>query len=92
MVVDVLHLDGRSVRDLPYSQRREILEAMALDGRTWKTPKAFFGQVTALARATEEQGLEPIVVKRLALTEAAGGSLDRRGPGRAGKRPRAAEA
>jgi ATP-dependent DNA ligase len=34
MVFDVLHLDGRSVRDLPYWQRREMLEAMALAGRT----------------------------------------------------------
>jgi bifunctional non-homologous end joining protein LigD len=49
MVFDVLHLDGRSVRDLPYRQRREMLEAMELDGSSWKTPKAFPGQVAALA-------------------------------------------
>jgi len=65
MVFDVLHLDGRSVRDLPYWQRREMLEAIALDGRSWKTPKVFPGQVAALARATADQGLEGIVVKRV---------------------------
>ncbi len=74
MVFDVLHLDGRSVRDLPYSQRREMLEAMGLDDRSWKRPKTFPGQVAELARATAEQGLEGIVVKRLD------------GPYRAGKR------
>jgi bifunctional non-homologous end joining protein LigD len=65
MVFDLLHLDGRSVRDLPYWQRREMLEAMALAGRSWKTPKTFPGKVAELARATAEQGLEGIVVKRL---------------------------
>jgi len=65
MVFDVLHLDGRSVRDQPYWQRREMLDAMALDGRSWKTPKAFPGQVAELARATAQHGLEGIVVKRL---------------------------
>jgi len=74
MVFDVLHLDGRSVRDLPYWQRREMLEAMALAGRSWQTPRTFPGQVAALAQATARQGLEGIVVKR------------RDAPYRAGKR------
>jgi bifunctional non-homologous end joining protein LigD len=65
MVFDVLHLDGRSVRDQPYWQRREMLEAMALAGRSWKTPETFPAHVAALARATAQQGLEGIVVKRL---------------------------
>jgi bifunctional non-homologous end joining protein LigD len=65
MVFDVLHLDGRAVRDRPYWQRREMLEAMELDGSSWKTPNAFPGQVAALARATAQQGLEGIVVKRV---------------------------
>ena len=38
MIFDLLHLDGRRVRDLPYVQRRELLEGLGLDGPRWRTP------------------------------------------------------
>ena len=31
MVIDVLHLDGRAVRALPYAHRRDLLGELALD-------------------------------------------------------------
>ena len=37
-VFDVLHLDGRSTRALPYRERRALLEELALDGPAWRTP------------------------------------------------------
>ena len=32
VIFDLLHLDGRRVRELPYLQRRELLEGLGLDG------------------------------------------------------------
>jgi bifunctional non-homologous end joining protein LigD len=37
-VFDVLHVDGESTRRLPYSERRALLEDLALDGPAWRTP------------------------------------------------------
>lgn len=65
MVFDILHLDGRAVRDLPYWRRRELLTELALDERVWRTPRHFVGAAEALLTATAEQGLEGIVAKRL---------------------------
>ena len=39
IVFDLLHLDGRSTRELPYTTRRELLESLALDGPRWRTPR-----------------------------------------------------
>lgn len=65
MAFDVLHLDGRAVRKLPYTQRRELLAELGLDGVAWRTPGHFVGQAALLAAATADQGLEGIVTKRL---------------------------
>src|SRR3954470_11747727 len=62
---DVLWLDGHSLMDLPYSERRERLEELELDGDNWRTPPSYTGDGKALLAATEQQGLEGIVAKRL---------------------------
>ncbi|NUR25241.1 MAG: DNA ligase [Catenulispora sp.] len=65
LVFDLLHLDGRSTLELPYSARRELLEALELSGPHWQTPPSFpdtpVADVLAAARAS---GLEGVVVKR----------------------------
>jgi bifunctional non-homologous end joining protein LigD len=63
---DLLHLDGRSTRALPYLERRALLDELALEGPAWRTPasvvidkpEAFVARVAAL-------GLEGVVAKRL---------------------------
>jgi len=65
MVFDALHLDGRSLLDLPYTERRERLEALALEGESWRTPAYHTGDGAALLEASRAQGLEGIVAKRL---------------------------
>lgn len=64
-IFDLLHLDGRSLLELPYEQRRELLEQLALEGPAWRTPRSHHGGGQALLDATREQGLEGIVAKRL---------------------------
>jgi bifunctional non-homologous end joining protein LigD len=65
MAFDLLHLDGRSLLELPYERRRELLDEMELEGPCWRTPRFHRGGGQALLDATREQRLEGIVAKRL---------------------------
>jgi bifunctional non-homologous end joining protein LigD len=63
---DLLHLDGRSTRELSYERRRELLFGLGLDdGLRWRTPRHFVTDREAVLAATREQGLEGVVAKRL---------------------------
>ncbi len=62
---DLLHLDGRSLLELPYERRRALLDELALEGDAWRTPSAHRGDGAAMLAATRAQGLEGIVAKRL---------------------------
>lgn len=64
VIFDLLHLDGHRVRDLPYLQRRELLEGLGLDGPRWRTPRYRLGGGADLLEAARRQGLEGIVAKR----------------------------
>ncbi len=65
MLFDLLWLDGHSLMDLPYSERRERLEQLHLDGPSWQTPEHLTGKGSDVLKATAQQGLEGIVAKRL---------------------------
>jgi bifunctional non-homologous end joining protein LigD len=62
---DLLHLDGRSLLELPYAERRARLEQLALEGPAWRTPRFRRGGGAELLAATREHGLEGVVAKRL---------------------------
>jgi bifunctional non-homologous end joining protein LigD len=67
-IFDLLYLDGRSLMGLPYEERRARLEDLELSGPAWRVPTAYRGPAhpgKALLDATEAQGLEGIVAKRL---------------------------
>ena len=65
MLFDVLWLEGHSTIDLPYRERRGLLEQLQLNGPTWQTPPASFGNGDAVLATAEELGLEGVVAKRL---------------------------
>jgi bifunctional non-homologous end joining protein LigD len=65
VIFDVLYLDGHSTFPLAYEQRREVLEALELQGPAWRTPAYHRGEGTALLAATRELGIEGVVAKRL---------------------------
>jgi bifunctional non-homologous end joining protein LigD len=72
-VFDVLHLDDRSTRPLPYSQRRALLEELALDGPAWRTPASVMVERSEdFAGRVEELGLEGVVAKRVRSTYLSG--------------------
>jgi bifunctional non-homologous end joining protein LigD len=62
---DLLHLDGRSTRTLPYAERRARLAELQLDGPLVHVPRDFRSDAPALLDATREQGLEGVVAKGL---------------------------
>jgi bifunctional non-homologous end joining protein LigD len=65
MAFDLLWLDGRSLMDCPYEERRATLRALLADGERWQVPDHVVGGGRRLLAATREQGLEGIVAKRL---------------------------
>ena len=68
-VFDVLHLDGRSTRPLPYADRRALLEELALDGPAWRTPATIpINRRENFLAQVQELGLEGVVAKRLSST------------------------
>ncbi len=65
LLFDVLYLDGRTLIDLPYAERRERLEGLRLDGPNWQTPSYHRGDGQRLLDLTRQRGLEGLVAKRL---------------------------
>jgi bifunctional non-homologous end joining protein LigD len=64
-IFDLLYLDGHSLMALPYEQRRARLEGLGVGGPAWRVPAVHPGRGRALLGATEAQGLEGVVAKRL---------------------------
>jgi bifunctional non-homologous end joining protein LigD len=64
-IFDLLYLDGHSLIELPYRERRARLESLNLSGPAWRVPANHPGEGTLLLAATAKQGLEGIVAKRL---------------------------
>jgi bifunctional non-homologous end joining protein LigD len=64
-IFDLLYLDGHSLMELPYAERRERLEALELGGSAWRVPVATQGSGARLLEATRDQGLEGVIAKRL---------------------------
>jgi bifunctional non-homologous end joining protein LigD len=65
MIFDLLWLDGHSLMELPYEERRARLAELDLNGDRWRTPEYVAGHGKQMLEATAEQGLEGIVAKRL---------------------------
>jgi bifunctional non-homologous end joining protein LigD len=65
VIFDLLYLDGHTTMSLSYEDRRELLEALDLDGPAWRTPAYHRGEGRALLAATRELGIEGVVAKKL---------------------------
>ena len=72
VIFDLLYVDGRTLFDVPYEDRRAELEALALNDVGWQTPAYHRGDGRALLDASRERGLEGIVAKRLGSAYAPG--------------------
>ena len=80
LLFDLLAWDGESLLGLPYTERRERLDALRLDQHRWGTTPWFRADAPGVGEqvqaASVENGLEGVVVKRLISTYRPGG----RGP------------
>jgi bifunctional non-homologous end joining protein LigD len=66
LLYDLLWLEGHSTMELVrYSERREILDGLALAGDHWQTPPFFTGGGEFACEAARAQGLTGVVAKRL---------------------------
>jgi len=65
VIFDLLYLDGRTTIELPYHERRALLEGLELQGPAWQTPAYHAGEGRELLAAAAEQQLEGVVAKRL---------------------------
>ncbi len=66
LVFDLLQLDGRPLLDLEYTQRRALLEELALAGPYWQTPPWFpGGDFDAVRSVSLAHRMEGVVAKRL---------------------------
>jgi bifunctional non-homologous end joining protein LigD len=66
VIFDLLWLDGHSLMDLSYAERRaRLAELGVVDGERWRVPDYVAGHGAQLLQATAAQGLEGVVAKRL---------------------------
>ena len=65
LVFDLLWLDGHSLMELPYEERRARLRELGLHGAHWQTPDHVVGDGAAVLEASRANGLEGVVAKRL---------------------------
>ena len=62
---DVLQIDGNDTIDLPYLDRRRLLDQLVEPGDNWTVPSFRLGDGSALVAATAEQGLEGVIAKHV---------------------------
>ncbi|HUP71237.1 MAG TPA: hypothetical protein VM142_15700 [Acidimicrobiales bacterium] len=62
---DVLWLDGEPVTDRPQHERRQVLDALQLEGPSWQTAPVLDATPDQLLAACTELGLEGFMAKRL---------------------------
>lgn len=67
-IFDVLRVDDHDTIGLPYEDRRRLLEQLVEPGDSWLVPAHRVGDGAALLAATDEQGLEGVMAKRLGST------------------------
>ncbi len=65
VIFDLLWLDGHSLMELPYQERRRRLGELGLRGEHWQTPEHIVGHGRETVAASEAAGLEGVIAKRL---------------------------
>ena len=65
VIFDLLWLDGHSLMERPYEERRSRLGELGLRGEFWQTPEHIVGRGRETLAASEAAGLEGVIAKRL---------------------------
>jgi bifunctional non-homologous end joining protein LigD len=67
-VFDVLHVASHDTVELPYEQRRTLLDSLLETGSNWMVPTHRIGGGAELLAFTADRGLEGVMAKRLGST------------------------
>ena len=62
---DLLSLDGTPTVELPYAERRRLLEGLELKAPSWQVPPSHAGDGPSVLEASRTAGLEGVVAKKL---------------------------
>jgi bifunctional non-homologous end joining protein LigD len=66
LAYDLLWLEGHATLEVvPYAERRELLDGLAVTGEHWQTPPYFPGGGQYARQAARDQGLPGVIAKRL---------------------------
>lgn len=65
ILFDILYLDGESLMDRPWTERRAALEQLTLQGANWRVSPVVVGEGDALYEAARTNRMEGIMAKRL---------------------------
>jgi len=65
MIFDLVWLDGHSLLNQPYAERRRQLDRLKLSGASWQTPPSEKGGGQAMLEASAKAGLEGVMAKKL---------------------------
>lgn len=65
VLFDLLYLDGQSLMDHPYPQRRAELEKLGLSGPAWQVTPSHVGRGSEMLDAARKHGMEGVIAKRL---------------------------
>lgn len=65
VIFDVLELNGLVTAQLPYLERRRLLDGLELTGPAWSTPPSFMAEGSAVLEVCRRRKLEGVIAKRL---------------------------
>ncbi|MEV5834225.1 non-homologous end-joining DNA ligase [Nocardia sp. NPDC052112] len=65
LIFDLLHIGDRSLIELAYEQRRQLLEQLGMRGQHWRVPPRLHGDGADVLAESRRLGLEGILCKRL---------------------------
>jgi bifunctional non-homologous end joining protein LigD len=65
VLFDVLYLDGKSLVNRPYSERRAMLEKLTLAGPAWQVTPSYLNRGKQMLEAARQNELEGIVAKKV---------------------------
>lgn len=65
VLFDVIWADGESLAELPYAERRTVLEGLGLEGDRVRVSPSVVGHGEAVLATAREQGLEGVIAKRV---------------------------
>lgn len=65
IIFDVLYMNDKTLIELPYVKRREILSELNLLGENFQSPSYILGTGIDMLKSTQNLGLEGIMAKRL---------------------------